>query len=79
VKLHQTFPLAIIGKEGEDISALLAGNQLISWPSKRRNKDETEERKLLKKLTPSNTPAAIPLKDCVITMPLLFDTKTKEL
>jgi hypothetical protein len=32
----QTFPLAIIGKEGEDISALLAGNQQISYPVKKK-------------------------------------------
>lgn len=76
--------LAIIGKEGEDISALLAGKPADAAPAKEETK-ETEETKVTEETTstPEATkfaaPAAtsLPKGVVVITMPRLSDTMTE--
>jgi pyruvate dehydrogenase E2 component (dihydrolipoamide acetyltransferase) len=76
--------LAIIGTEGEDISALLAGKPADAAPAKEETK-ETEETKVAKETTstPEATKAAAPAATSlpkgvvVITMPRLSDTMTE--
>ncbi|TDD73709.1 pyruvate dehydrogenase complex dihydrolipoamide acetyltransferase [Flavobacterium caseinilyticum] len=76
--------LAIIGKEGEDISALLAGKPADTAPVKEESKG-TEETKVTEETTstPEATkeaaPAAtsLPKGVVVITMPRLSDTMTE--
>jgi pyruvate dehydrogenase E2 component (dihydrolipoamide acetyltransferase) len=76
--------LAIIGKEGEDISALLAGKPADAAPAKEETK-ETEETKVTEETTStpeatkSAAPAAtsLPKGVVVITMPRLSDTMTE--
>ncbi|MDD2675364.1 MAG: 2-oxo acid dehydrogenase subunit E2 [Flavobacterium sp.] len=76
--------LAIIGKEGEDISALIAAKPTDAAPVKEETK-ETEETKVTEKTastpeaTKSAAPAAtsLPKGVVVITMPRLSDTMTE--
>lgn len=76
--------LAIIGTEGEDISALLAGKPADAAPAKEETK-ETEETKVAEETTstPEATKAAAPAATSlpkgvvVITMPRLSDTMTE--
>jgi pyruvate dehydrogenase E2 component (dihydrolipoamide acetyltransferase) len=76
--------LAIIGTEGEDISALLAGKPADAAPAKEETK-ETEETKVTEETTStpeatkSAAPAAtsLPKGVVVITMPRLSDTMTE--
>lgn len=76
--------LAIIGTEGEDISALLAGKPADAAPVKEETKG-TEETKVTEEtaVTPEATKAAaptatlIPKGVVVITMPRLSDTMTE--
>ena len=76
--------LAIIGTEGEDISALLAGKPADAAPAKEETKG-TEETKVTeeKAATPEATKAATPTATSlpkgvvVITMPRLSDTMTE--
>ncbi|MFV8270662.1 2-oxo acid dehydrogenase subunit E2 [Flavobacterium sp. GT2N3] len=76
--------LAIIGTEGEDISALLAGKPADAAPAKEETK-VTEEKKVTEETatTPEVTKAAAPATASlpkgvvVITMPRLSDTMTE--
>ncbi|MBG6188023.1 pyruvate dehydrogenase complex dihydrolipoamide acetyltransferase [Flavobacterium sp. CAN_S2] len=70
--------LAIIGKEGEDISALLAGKPADAAPVKEETK-VTEETASTPEATKSAAPAAtsLPKGVVVITMPRLSDTMTE--
>ena len=58
--------LAIIGKEGEDISALLSGG----------NATETKEEKVVEEAKPTSAAVEIPAGVKVVTMPRLSDTMT---
>ena len=58
--------LAIIGKEGEDISALLSGG----------NATETKEEKVVEEAKPTSVAVEIPAGVKVVTMPRLSDTMT---
>ena len=58
--------LAIIGKEGEDISALLSGG----------NATETKEEKVVEEVKPTSAAVEIPAGVKVVTMPRLSDTMT---
>ena len=58
--------LAIIGKEGEDISALLSGGADV----------ETKEEKLVEEAKPTSASVEIPAGVKVVTMPRLSDTMT---
>ena len=58
--------LAIIGKEGEDISALLSGG----------NATETKEEKVVDEAKPTSAAVEIPAGVKVVTMPRLSDTMT---
>jgi pyruvate dehydrogenase E2 component (dihydrolipoamide acetyltransferase) len=58
--------LAIIGKKGEDISALLSG----------ANPLETKEEKVVEEIKPTSASIEIPVGVKVVTMPRLSDTMT---
>ncbi len=58
--------LAIIGKEGEDISALLSGGTTA----------ETKEEKVVEEAKPTSASVEIPAGVKVVTMPRLSDTMT---
>lgn len=58
--------LAIIGKEGEDISALLSGGTAT----------ETKEEKVVEEVKPTTAAVEIPAGVKVVTMPRLSDTMT---
>ncbi|MBG6063531.1 pyruvate dehydrogenase E2 component (dihydrolipoamide acetyltransferase) [Flavobacterium sp. CG_9.1] len=76
--------LAIIGKEGEDISALLAEKPADATPAKEETKTE-EETKATEATTPepeatkttATSSASLPKGVVVITMPRLSDTMTE--
>ena len=70
--------LAIIGKEGEDISALLAGKPADATPAKEETK-VTEETATTPEVTKAAAPAtaSLPKGVVVITMPRLSDTMTE--
>nr|WP_315167079.1 2-oxo acid dehydrogenase subunit E2 [uncultured Flavobacterium sp.] len=70
--------LAIIGKEGEDISALLAGKPADAAPAKEETK-VTEETATTPEVTKTAAPAtaSLPKGVVVITMPRLSDTMTE--
>ncbi|MDP3679262.1 MAG: 2-oxo acid dehydrogenase subunit E2 [Flavobacterium sp.] len=70
--------LAIIGKEGEDISALLAGKPADVAPAKEETK-VTEETATTPEVTKAAAPAtaSLPKGVVVITMPRLSDTMTE--
>ncbi|TDE29443.1 pyruvate dehydrogenase [Flavobacterium ranwuense] len=70
--------LAIIGKEGEDISALLAGKSADAAPAKEEIK-VTEETATTPEVTKAAAPAtaSLPKGVVVITMPRLSDTMTE--
>ena len=75
--------LAIIGTEGEDISALLAGKSADATPAKEETKG-TEETKVMQETattetTKASAPATTSLPEgvVVITMPRLSDTMTE--
>ncbi len=74
--------LAIIGKEGEDISALVSGDpQTKQTPApKAEVTEEKQEEKLTEtpkqESTPTSAPASLPAGVKVITMPRLSDTMT---
>ena len=70
--------LAIIGKEGEDISALLAGKPADAAPAKEETK-VTEETATTPEVTKVAAPAtaSLPKGVVVITMPRLSDTMTE--
>ncbi|MES2576920.1 MAG: 2-oxo acid dehydrogenase subunit E2 [Bacteroidota bacterium] len=70
--------LAIIGKEGEDISALLAGKPADAAPAKEETK-VTEETATTPEVTKAAAPAtaSLPKGVVVITMPRLSDTMTE--
>ncbi|MFV8366873.1 2-oxo acid dehydrogenase subunit E2 [Flavobacterium sp. XS1P27] len=70
--------LAIIGKEGEDISALLAGKPADAAPAKEETK-VTEETATTAEVTKAAAPAtaSLPKGVVVITMPRLSDTMTE--
>ena len=69
--------LAIIGKEGEDISALLSGGtpapeaEVVSEKSEEKTAETPKQES-----TPTSTPVAMPAGVKVITMPRLSDTMT---
>ena len=58
--------LAIIGKEGEDVSALLSGGTAV----------ETKEEKVAEEAKPTSAAVEIPAGVKVVTMPRLSDTMT---
>ena len=58
--------LAIIGKEGEDVSALLSGGTAV----------ETKEEKVAEEAKPTSVAVEIPAGVKVVTMPRLSDTMT---
>jgi pyruvate dehydrogenase E2 component (dihydrolipoamide acetyltransferase) len=66
--------LAIIGEEGEDISALLAAKSSPSEPAKEENTTKTEAKQ---EDAASSASAAIPDGVVVVTMPRLSDTMTE--
>ena len=70
--------LAIIGTEGEDISALLAGKPVDAAPTKEELK-ESEQTTTTPEVTKAAKPAAtsLPKGVIVITMPRLSDTMTE--
>ncbi|TDE42429.1 pyruvate dehydrogenase [Flavobacterium rhamnosiphilum] len=70
--------LAIIGTEGEDISALLAGKPADAAPAKEETK-VTEETATTPEVTKATAPvtASLPKGVVVITMPRLSDTMTE--
>ncbi len=70
--------LAIIGKEGEDISALLAGKPADAAPAKEETK-VTKETATTPDATKAAAPAtaSLPKEVVVITMPRLSDTMTE--
>ncbi len=70
--------LAIIGKEGEDISALLAGKPADTAPAKEETK-VTEETATIPEVTKAAASAttSLPKGVVVITMPRLSDTMTE--
>ncbi|MFV8360038.1 2-oxo acid dehydrogenase subunit E2 [Flavobacterium sp. LS1P3] len=70
--------LAIIGKEGEDISALLAGKPADAAPANEETK-VTEETATTPEVTKAAAPAtaSLPKGVVVITMPRLSDTMTE--
>jgi pyruvate dehydrogenase E2 component (dihydrolipoamide acetyltransferase) len=71
--------LAIIGKEGEDISALLAGKPVDSAPVKEETKTTEETAAPAHTAEKASTPAtaSLPKDVVVITMPRLSDTMTE--
>jgi pyruvate dehydrogenase E2 component (dihydrolipoamide acetyltransferase) len=64
--------LAIIGNEGEDISALLAGGKPAEAP-----KTETASKEEVKKEVPAAVATELPKGVIVVTMPRLSDTMTE--
>ncbi|MBX9888247.1 MAG: 2-oxo acid dehydrogenase subunit E2 [Flavobacteriaceae bacterium] len=69
--------LAIIGDEGEDISALLAGGDAApSADSKEKSTEETHNEDTKQEDAPSKS-AALPKGVVVVTMPRLSDTMTE--
>ena len=69
--------LAIIGKEGEDISALLSGGTQAPKAEVVAEKSEEKTAETPKQeSTPTSAPAALPAGVKVITMPRLSDTMT---
>ena len=70
--------LAIIGNEGEDISALLSGNPSASAPAQEEIKT-TEEKAASPEVAKTSAPAtaSLPKGVVVITMPRLSDTMTE--
>ncbi|MDI5887580.1 pyruvate dehydrogenase complex dihydrolipoamide acetyltransferase [Flavobacterium yafengii] len=71
--------LAIIGKEGEDISALLAGKPADAAPAKEETKVTEETTATTPEVTKAAAPAttSLPKGVVVITMPRLSDTMTE--
>ncbi|MFN3755278.1 2-oxo acid dehydrogenase subunit E2 [Flavobacterium sp.] len=67
--------LAIIGKEGEDISALLAGGN--STPETAEVKEEAPTQAETQPTTDSSQPTTLPKGVVVVTMPRLSDTMTE--
>jgi pyruvate dehydrogenase E2 component (dihydrolipoamide acetyltransferase) len=68
--------LAIIGDEGEDISALIAGNAAPA-PAKEETPAATEVKKEENSTTATATKTALPAGVIVVTMPRLSDTMTE--
>ena len=68
--------LAIIGNEGEDISALIAGGA-ITTPAKEEAPIATEAKKEETAAPAAATSAALPAGVAVVTMPRLSDTMTE--
>ena len=68
--------LAIIGKEGEDISALLSGTKPEVTSEKVEDNSKSNELAQAKPETSNSKPATIPAGVKVITMPRLSDTMT---
>ncbi|WP_395044533.1 2-oxo acid dehydrogenase subunit E2 [Flavobacterium sp.] len=68
--------LAIIGNEGEDISALLSGNKPAETSEKVEDNSKSNELAQAKPETSNSKPATIPAGVKVITMPRLSDTMT---
>ena len=69
--------LAIIGKEGEDISALLSGGSSVSKSEVETEKSEEKSAETPKQESaPTSASAALPAGVKVITMPRLSDTMT---
>lgn len=72
--------LAIIGKEGEDISSLLAGNAAPAEEAKKEEVKEVAPEAKAEEKTAAATPAAsseLPKGVIVVTMPRLSDTMTE--
>lgn len=71
--------LAIIGKEGEDISSLLAGNAAPAAEAKKEEVKEpvTETKAEEKTAAPAPVAAGLPKGVIVVTMPRLSDTMTE--
>jgi pyruvate dehydrogenase E2 component (dihydrolipoamide acetyltransferase) len=72
--------LAIIGKEGEDISSLLAGNAAPAEEAKKEEVKEVAPEAKAEEKTTAATPAAsseLPKGVIVVTMPRLSDTMTE--
>ena len=71
--------LAIIGKEGEDISALLAGKPADAAPAKEETKVTEKTTATTPEVTKTAAPvtASLPKGVVVITMPRLSDTMTE--
>ncbi len=67
--------LAIIGKEGEDISALLSGNTTATPAAETQKQEETTT--TVEPVKTENTTAALPKGVVVVTMPRLSDTMTE--
>ncbi|MDD5150340.1 MAG: pyruvate dehydrogenase, partial [Flavobacterium sp.] len=76
IKEGETAPidslLAIIGNEGEDISALISGGATAEAPAKEEAPATTEDKK-----EETAAPAALPAGVVVVTMPRLSDTMTE--
>jgi pyruvate dehydrogenase E2 component (dihydrolipoamide acetyltransferase) len=68
--------LAIIGKEGEDISALLSGNKPAETSEKVGDNSKSNELIQTKSEISNSKPATLPAGVKVITMPRLSDTMT---
>src|SRR6478672_956904 len=73
--------LAIIGNQGEDISALLANGSSVGGQPEATSETKTEEKSTDTKTAettaaPTPAPAALPAGVKVITMPRLSDTMT---
>lgn len=67
--------LAIIGEEGEDISALIEGKSQSTEPKKEDEKQEKDQ-SVEEEKSSSSKPAAIPEGVKIVTMPRLSDTMT---
>ena len=68
--------LAVIGKEGEDISGLLSGNTTPA-PSSENPKQEEIKPSTAEAVQTENTPTTLPKGVVVVTMPRLSDTMTE--
>jgi pyruvate dehydrogenase E2 component (dihydrolipoamide acetyltransferase) len=68
--------LAIIGKEGEDISALLTNGTSGGGQPEQAPESKSEEKAVENKSTETSAPASLPAGVKVITMPRLSDTMT---
>ena len=68
--------LAIIGNEGEDISALISGGSATAAPTKEAAPATTDAKKE-ETTTPAAATAALPAGVVVVTMPRLSDTMTE--
>jgi pyruvate dehydrogenase E2 component (dihydrolipoamide acetyltransferase) len=72
--------LAIIGDEGEDVTALIAAKsepKIESESAKPENKELQLHQSYKRRKTTSTAPAALPEGVVIVTMPRLSDTMTE--